>query len=163
MALHAMKRKIKDSTWVSVPLMIGTSTLIVLDVDDHSDKSVSIGGHEESRKAWVLSGTICSCVESAKLRKQWCYRKDLVRRGYVFTWIVLTFSYPKSLGHDRSQSVDRLDCLGGCRCKGPGTPTLRTCLQSVSVTENCFIGPASSLLVNLLGPQCREGRRISGR
>ena len=40
LALHAMKRKIKDSTWVSVPLMIGTSTLMVLDVDDHSAESV---------------------------------------------------------------------------------------------------------------------------
>ena len=60
-ALHGMKRKIKDSTWVSVPLMTGTSTLIVL------DESVSVGGQQESRKAWVLSGTICRLCGKCKI------------------------------------------------------------------------------------------------
>ena len=58
-ALHAIKRTIEESTWVSVPLMTDTSTLIVLDVEDHSAELIAVCGQQEPQKAWVLSGTIC--------------------------------------------------------------------------------------------------------
>ena len=81
-ALHAIKRKIKESTRVSVPLMTDTSTLIVLDVADHSAESIAVSGQQEPHKAWVLSGTRCRLCGKCKIAQA-----VVLSEGFGDTWL----------------------------------------------------------------------------
>ena len=72
--------------------MTDTSTLIVLDLDDHSAESVSIGGLQESRKAWVLSGAMCKLCEKCKIAQP-----VVLLEGFGETWLCVHVDSDDSL------------------------------------------------------------------
>ena len=54
--LQRVKGKVKQETWVSVPLMTAKSTIIVTDTEDHSGEAIP---KSQPQAEWSFRGTMC--------------------------------------------------------------------------------------------------------
>ena len=123
-ALHAIKRKIKDSTWVSVPLMTDTSTLILLDVEDHLAVSVAISGQQEPHKPWVISGAICRLCGKCKIAQA-----VVLSEGFGETWLCVHMEgndilVSRELGKRSVLGCGSTRLLGGVPVRRTGHPDI---------------------------------------